>query len=122
MIPAGAGAWLWQPLIALSLRLRERFERALRLGLEDQPRLASVLAGMVIGERSEIPDDTYSDFQRTGVFHSLGVGAARHDGGDGDDDGLRLARVPGAGAACRHPLLALYVFATGCRPGRCAPW
>lgn len=56
-------------LVALSLRLRERFEKALRVGLEGEPELAGVLAGMIIGERTEIPPETYADFQRTGVFH-----------------------------------------------------
>jgi hypothetical protein len=54
------------PWIALSLRLRERFERALRVGLERDPDIAGVLTGMIIGERSEIPPETYADFQRTG--------------------------------------------------------
>ncbi len=107
------------PLIALSLRLRERFERALHYGLEGEPQLAGVLAGMIIGERTEIPPQTYADFQRTGVFHIFSV------------SGLnvtlvavvvmvlmRLARVPSRWRGLLAiPLLVLYVFATGSRPG-----
>lgn len=107
------------PVIALSLRLREEFERALRVGLEDQPRLAGVLAGMLIGERSEIPADTYADFQETGVFHVFAI--------NGLHVGLvtaivviflRLVRVPRRWTAVPAiPLLVLYVFATGAHPG-----
>jgi competence protein ComEC len=109
------GNWL----TALSLRLRERFERALRLGLDKEPGLAGVLAGMVIGQRSEIPPDTYADFQHTGVFHVFAI--------NGLHVGLatavvliclRVARVPRrwCGVAA-IPLLTLYVFATGAHPG-----
>ena len=106
-------------LIALSLRLRERFERALRLGLENDPELAGVLTGMVIGQRSEIPDDTYEDFQRTGVFHVFAI--------NGLHVGLvtavvliflRTMRIPRRWCGLvAIPLLVLYVFATGAHPG-----
>jgi len=107
------------PVTALSLRLRERFERALRLGLEDEPDAAGTLAGMVIGARSEIPTETYEQFQRTGVFHVFAI--------NGLHVGLvtaavviflRLVRVPRRWAALPAiPLLTLYVFATGAHPG-----
>ena len=107
------------PVIALSLGLRERLERALRLGLEDEPKLAGVLAGMVIGERSEIPQETYADFQHTGVFHVFAI--------NGLHVGLvtavviialRLVRIPRRWCGLVGiPLVALYVFATGAHPG-----
>jgi len=59
--------------VALSIRLRDRLEQALRLGLEDEPAVAGVLVGMIIGERAAIPPDTYADFQRTGVFHVFAI-------------------------------------------------
>ncbi len=107
------------PVIALSLRLREKLERALRLGLEDDPQSAGVLAGMVIGERSEIPSDTSRDFQSTGVFHVFSV------------NGLHVGLVAGIVILLLHtvrfprrwrglvviPLLVIYVFATGAHPG-----
>ncbi len=107
------------PLIAASLRWRERFERALRAGLEREPKLAGVLAGMVIGERSEIPPATYADFQNTGVFHvfaisglHVGIVTAVVIGA------LRLVRVPRRWCGLvAIPLLVFYVFATGARPG-----
>ena len=104
---------------AVALRLRERFERALRLGLEDEPTVAGALAAIVIGERSEIPPDTGAAFQRTGVFHVFAI--------NGLHVGLvtavvmlalRLVRVPRRWAAVPAiPLLVLYVFATGAHPG-----
>jgi competence protein ComEC len=107
------------PFIALSLRMQERFERALRYGLENEPELAGVLVGMVIGERSDIPTDTYEDFQLTGVFHVFAI--------NGLHVGLvtaillvvlRLVRIPRRWCGLVGvPLLALYVFATGAHPG-----
>lgn len=107
------------PLIELSLKVRRSFERALRLGLEEQPRLASVLAGMVIGERSDIPEDTYADFQRTGVFHVFAI-SGLHVGIVTlvVVTGLRLVRIPRRWCGLvAIPLLVVYVFATGGRPG-----
>ena len=107
------------PLIAASINMRARFERALRLGLEDEPKLAGVLAGMVIGNRSEIPPETYADFQRTGVFHVFAI-SGLHVGlvTAVVVVALRLLRIPRrwcGGVAI--PLLILYVYATGARPG-----
>ncbi|HUJ11289.1 MAG TPA: DNA internalization-related competence protein ComEC/Rec2 [Verrucomicrobiae bacterium] len=107
------------PIIRISLGLREQLERALQLGLEDEPKLGGVLAGMVLGERAEIPPDTYADFQHTGVFHVFAI------------SGLHVGLVTGVVLIALHllrvprrwcgfvaiPLLVLYVFATGARPG-----
>jgi competence protein ComEC len=106
-------------LIALSLHMREHFERALRLGLENEPKLASVLAGMVIGERSDIPPQTYADFQNTGVFHVFAI-SGLHVGLVTAIIviALRLAHIPRRWCGfVAIPLLVLYVFATGARPG-----
>ena len=107
------------PVMALSLRLSEYLERALQLGLENEPKLAGALAGMVLGKRSEIPTETYADFQRTGVFHVFAI--------NGLHVGLvtavvlivlRLVRIPRRWCAVAAvPLLILYVFATGAHPG-----
>jgi len=108
-----------QPVVALSLRLRERLERAVWAGLEDAPGVAGVLAGMVIGERAEIPADTHAAFQRTGVFHVFAV-SGLHVGLVTAVVlvGLRAARVPRRWSGLvAIPLLVLYVFATGARPG-----
>ncbi len=107
------------PVIAASLRLSRYLERSLRLGLEDEPKLAGALAGMVIGERSEIPTETYKDFQRTGVFHVFSINGLHV----GLVAGivlivLRAARIPRRWCAVAAvPVLVLYVFATGAHPG-----
>ena len=108
-----------RPVTALALRLRERMFQALRLGLENEPAIAGALTAVVIGERSEIPPDTYADFQQTGVFHVFAI--------NGLHVGLvtmvavlllRLLRVPRRWTAVPAiPLLVLYVFATGAHPG-----
>src|SRR6202142_449688 len=74
---------------------------------------------MVLGKRSEIPTETYADFQRTGVFHVFAI--------NGLHVGLvtaivlivlRLLRIPRRWCAVAAvPLLILYVFATGAHPG-----
>lgn len=106
-------------LVALSLRLRETFERALRAGLEGEPKLAGVLAGMVIGERTEIPPQTYDDFQNTGVFHVFAISGLHVGIVTGlVVIGLRLVRIPRRWCGfIAIPLLVIYVFATGARPG-----
>ncbi len=107
------------PVTALSLRLREQFERALHFGLEDEPKLAGVLAGMIIGERSEIPPETYANFQRTGVFHIFSVSGLNVALVTAVVVvALRLMRIPRRWCGLAAiPLLVLYVFATGSRPG-----
>jgi competence protein ComEC len=108
-----------QPLRALSLRCRERFREALVAGLEDEPRLAGVLGGMVIGERAEIPPDTYTAFQQAGAFHVFAI-SGLHVGllTTVLVIALRLLHVPRRWCGLIViPLLVLYVFATGARPG-----
>ena len=107
------------PIRAFSLRWRDRFERALELGLEQEPKLAGVLAGMVIGERSEIPPDTYATFQQTGVCHVFAISGLHVALVTGVlVVALRLVRVPRRWIAVPAiPLLVLYVLATGARPG-----
>jgi competence protein ComEC len=107
------------PVTALALRLRDRLDRALRAGLEDEPELAGILTAIIIGSRSEIPATTYAEFQETGVFHIFSVSGlhvaivALFVVG-----GLRVLQVPRRAAGLvAIPLLVLFVFATGARPG-----
>jgi competence protein ComEC len=106
-------------LTAVALRLQERFERALRFGLESDPETAGLLCGIVLGLRTEIEPEMYDACQQTGVFHIFSV------------SGLhvmmvtwvvvavlRIARVPRRWCAVAAiPLLVVYVWATGARPG-----
>jgi len=65
----GGGDW-WQNL---SFRARDWAYARLQLGLEDDPRMADFLAGMLIGYRQEIPTDIEQDFRRTGTMHVFAV-------------------------------------------------
>ncbi|HTS19046.1 MAG TPA: DNA internalization-related competence protein ComEC/Rec2 [Verrucomicrobiae bacterium] len=107
------------PIIAASFELGQRIEHALRIGLEGEPKLAGALAGMVIGERSEIPTETYKDFQRTGVFHVFAINGLHVGLVTGIlFIALRLVRIPRRWRSLATvPLIFLYVFATGAHPG-----
>ena len=68
-IETGGGNW-WQKL---SFRARDWAYGQLQLGLEDDPRMADFLAGMLIGYRQQIPVDIEQDFRRTGTLHVFAV-------------------------------------------------
>jgi ComEC/Rec2-related protein len=64
-----AGFW-WQ---GLSYRMRDWAYARLQIGLEDDPRTADFLAGMLIGYRQEIPADIEQDFRQTGTLHVFAI-------------------------------------------------
>ncbi len=68
-IQAGGGDWLQR----LSYAARDWAYGRLQLGLEDDPRTADFLAGMLIGYRQQIPQDIEQDFRRTGTMHVFAV-------------------------------------------------
>ena len=68
-IETGNGNW-WQNL---SFRARDWAYDRLQIGLEDDPRMADFLAGMLIGYRQNIPADIEQDFRRTGTLHVFAV-------------------------------------------------
>ncbi len=68
-IETGSGNW-WQNL---SFRARDWAYGRLQIGLEDDPRMADFLAGMLIGYRQDIPADIEQDFRRTGTLHVFAV-------------------------------------------------
>ncbi len=68
-IEMGSGNW-WQKL---SFRARDWAYARLQIGLEDDPRMADFLAGMLIGYRQNIPADIEQDFRRTGTLHVFAV-------------------------------------------------
>ena len=68
-IETGGGDW-WQNL---SFAARDWAYARLQIGLEDDPRMADFLAGMLIGYRQEIPTDIEQDFRRTGTLHVFAV-------------------------------------------------
>jgi ComEC/Rec2-related protein len=65
----GAGNF-WQ---TFSYKARDWAYARLQIGLEDDPRTADFLAGMLIGYRQEIPADIEQDFRRTGTLHVFAV-------------------------------------------------
>src|SRR5262249_43424165 len=95
------------------------FQRALHAGLEDQSQIAGMLTGMTIGERAEIPPETYGEFQQDGVFHVFAINGLHV----GIVTGilvilLRIVRIPRRWCALvAIPLLTLYVWATGAHAG-----
>ena len=68
-IQSGGGDF-WQDL---SYRARDWAYARLQIGLEDDPRTADFLAGMLIGYRQQIPADIEQDFRRTGTLHVFAV-------------------------------------------------
>lgn len=67
---ARPGTWWWQ---GLSYRARDWAYARLQIGLEDDPRTADFLAGMLIGYRQEIPADIEQDFRVTGTLHVFAI-------------------------------------------------
>jgi len=65
----GGSDWLQR----LSYAARDWAYSRLQIGLEDDPRMADFLAGMLIGYRQQIPQDIEQDFRRTGTIHVFAV-------------------------------------------------
>ncbi|HEX4139444.1 MAG TPA: ComEC/Rec2 family competence protein [Candidatus Methylacidiphilales bacterium] len=68
-IATGGGDWLQR----LSYAARDWAYARLQIGLEDDPRTADFLAGMLIGYRQQIPQDIEQNFRRTGTIHVFAV-------------------------------------------------
>jgi competence protein ComEC len=109
--PPGAGA-------AALARVHSRLAVVLRLGLEHEPGIASIYAGMLLGEKANLSPEQQAAFLRSGTFHlfsisglHVGVIAAAIQGV------LWLLRVPrrAAGVACLA-VLGAYVAVTGASP------
>jgi ComEC/Rec2-related protein len=60
----------WQ---TFSYQARDWAYARLQIGIEDDPRTADFLAGMLIGYRQEIPADIEQNFRRTGTLHVFAV-------------------------------------------------
>ena len=68
-VSSGGSDWLQR----LSYTARDWAYSRLQIGLEDDPRMADFLAGMLIGYRQQIPQDIEQDFRRTGTIHVFAV-------------------------------------------------
>lgn len=66
---AQSGPWIER----LSYAARDWAYDRLRWGIEDDPRTADFLAGMLIGYRQEIPTDIEQDFRVTGTLHVFAI-------------------------------------------------
>lgn len=49
------------------------FERSLTLGLDDQPRLRSVLVAMLLGRKAELSDEQQTVFMQSGTMHLFAI-------------------------------------------------
>ncbi|MBA2440797.1 MAG: ComEC/Rec2 family competence protein [Rubrobacter sp.] len=93
-----------------------RTDAALGNGL--RPQQASIVRGMLIGDRSRIPEETYEDFRRSGVAHILAI-SGQHVAvlAAAVYFALRAFAVP---AVVRNPstmaLIWLYVLVAGAPP------
>ncbi len=52
---------------------RQWMESTLRLGIGDEPVTANLIAGLVLGITSDIPDELQDQFRQTGTFHLFSV-------------------------------------------------
>ena len=107
--PAGA------QVRALLHRVRRSLYTVMRNSLPGDE--AALLAGIVLGDRGALPDETLDDFRRTGLFHVLAVsGLHVHFVLIPVEALLRRISRPGPRNAARALTLALYSTLTGMQP------
>ncbi|MEI6277803.1 MAG: ComEC/Rec2 family competence protein [Verrucomicrobiae bacterium] len=63
----------WYSLPSVASRCCAWMEKTLRVGIGGDPVVCDLLAGMVLGVTSSIPDDLQQDFRNTGTFHLFSV-------------------------------------------------
>lgn len=105
-------------LLREASRGRAWMEKTLRAGIEDRPVVCELLAGLVLGTTSDIPDSLQDEFRQTGTFHLFSV-SGLHVGMLGVIlwQLLRVLRLPRAWAvAVIVPALFFYAFLTGWKP------
>ena len=98
---------------------RHWMERTLRLGISEDPVVCDLLAGMVLGVVTDVPDSLQEEFRNTGTFHLFAV-SGLHVGMVGAIlwQILKLARVGRQQAVfVIIPALFFYALLTGWRPG-----
>lgn len=105
-------------LLREASRCRAWMEKTLRVGIEDRPVVCELLAGLVLGTTSDIPDDLQDEFRQTGTFHLFSV-SGLHVGMLGVIlwQLLRVLRLPrGWAVVAIVPVLFFYAFLTGWKP------
>jgi len=63
----------WYSIPSIASRCSAWMERTLRVGIGDDPVVCDLLAGMVLGVTSSIPDALQQDFRNSGTFHLFSV-------------------------------------------------
>lgn len=104
-------------IVALALRIRENMKQTLTAGIDD-PVVANLLVGMVLGDVSELPEPIQEEFRGTGTFHLFSV-SGLHVGMLAAILWfvLRIARIPRQHAALIIiPTLFFYALMTGLGP------
>lgn len=99
-------------------RCRRWMEETLRLGIAGDPVIYNLLAGMVLGVTSSIPDDLQEQFRNTGTYHLFSV-SGLHVGMIAVIlwQILRIAGVGRGTAVCIViPALFFYALVTGWKP------
>ena len=61
------------PLLASSIRMRQRLERVLCLDLEDSPDISAIITGMLLGVTADLSLDQMDAFNRSGTIHLFSV-------------------------------------------------
>ena len=105
-------------LLREASRCRSWMQKTLRAGIGDRPVVCELLAGLVLGTTSDIPDDLQDEFRQTGTYHLFSV-SGLHVGMLGVIlwQLLRLLRLPrGWAVAVIVPALFFYAFLTGWKP------
>lgn len=107
-------AWLQQG----GQNFRYYMHRALRVGLENDPLIASILAGMLYGDRTGLNEEWNEKFRRTGTLHLFAVSGQNV----GILAGIGLIGLRFAGFLRWRwgwvliPSLTIYAIATGSQP------
>lgn len=113
-ISTSSWAWLQQK----GQQFRYYMNRALKAGLEEDPKISSILAGMLYGDRTAFTETLNEKFRRTGTLHLFAV------------SGQNVALLAGIGLIGLRlagflrwrwgwfliPFLIIYTLATGSQP------
>jgi ComEC/Rec2-related protein len=105
-------------LPGLAVACRKWMEATLREGISDDPLVCNLLAGIVLGVTSDIPDALQDEFRQTGTFHLFSV-SGLHVGMIAVIlwQVFRVVGVPRGTATCVIiPALFFYALLTGWKP------
>ena len=61
------------PGLSWIFRARDRLEKAVLRGISGPPEVEGLLLGMILGERSEMPQEVSDNFRKTGTLHVVAI-------------------------------------------------